>query len=95
MMVSKRRLSAEFAQNISNWSHSGFHVHCGPPVEADQPQALERLAAYILRPSFASTRVRYLAGSGAGPIPDRQRRGSIYGRLGLDCPGGLPHPRSG
>ncbi len=64
MMVSKRRLSAEFAKNISNWSHSGFHVHCGPPVEADQPQALERLAAYILRPSFASTRVRYLAGSG-------------------------------
>jgi hypothetical protein len=64
MMVSKRRLSAEFAQNISKWHHSGFHVHCGPPVEADQPQALERLAAYILRPSFASTRVRYLAGSG-------------------------------
>ncbi len=64
MMVSKRRLSAEFAQNISNWRHSGFQVHCGPPVEADQPQALERLAAYILRPSFASTRVRYLAGSG-------------------------------
>ena len=64
MMVSKRRLSAEFAQNISNWRHSGFQVHCGPPVEADHPQALERLAAYILRPSFASTRVRYLAGSG-------------------------------
>ena len=64
MMVSKRRLSAEFAHNISNWRHSGFQVHCGPPVEADQPQALERLAAYILRPSFASTRVRYLAGSG-------------------------------
>ncbi len=35
----------------------------GPPVEADQPEALEPLAAYILRPSFASTRVRYLAGS--------------------------------
>ncbi len=27
MMVSKRRLSAEFAQNISNWRHSGFQVH--------------------------------------------------------------------
>ncbi len=33
-------------------------------VEADHPQALEPLAAYILGPSFASTRVRYLAGSG-------------------------------
>jgi hypothetical protein len=55
LMVSKRRLSAEFAQNISNWRHNGFQVHCGPSVEADQPQALERLAALILRPSFAST----------------------------------------
>ena len=27
MMVEKRRLSAEFAQNISNWRHSGFYVH--------------------------------------------------------------------
>ena len=64
MMVEKPRLSAEFAQKISKWGHSGFQAYCGPPVEADQPQALERLAAYILRPSFASTRVRYLAGSG-------------------------------
>jgi hypothetical protein len=63
-VVEKCRLSAEFAQNISNWRHSGFHVYCGPPVEADHPEALECLAAYILRPSFASTRVRYLAGSG-------------------------------
>jgi len=64
MMVSQRRLSVEFAQKISSWLHSGFHVYCGPPVEADQSQALERLAAYLLAPCFASTRVRYLAGSG-------------------------------
>ena len=77
-----RRLSAEFAQNISNWSHSGFQVHSGPPVEADQPQALERLAAYILRPSFASTRIRYLACS--GQVHYRTAKGVARSRDALD-----------
>ncbi len=79
MMVSKRRLSAEFAKNISNWRHSGFHVHCGPPVEADQPQALERLAAYILRPSFASTRV-----AGSGQVHYRTAKGVARSMDALD-----------
>ena len=48
MMVQKRRLSPAFA-HISHWRHSGFQVYCSQTVEADDRQALERLAAYILR----------------------------------------------
>lgn len=59
MMVSRRRLSREFAQKLRSWQHSGFQVHCSRSVAADQRPALERLAAYLLRPRFAGTRVRY------------------------------------
>ncbi len=64
MMVKQHRLSSAFAHKISNWRHSGFQVHCGRPVEADDRQALQRLAAYLLRPSFAATRLRYEPGTG-------------------------------
>ncbi len=59
-MVQKRRLSTAFAHKISHWRHGGgFQVYCSQTVQADDRQALERLAAYILRPSFAATRLRY------------------------------------
>ena len=65
MMVQKRRLSSAFAHKISHWRHSGgFQVYCSQTVETDDRQALERLAAYILRPSFAATRLRYQPGTG-------------------------------
>ena len=65
MMVQKRRLSFAFAHKISHWRHSGgFQVYCSQTVQADDRQALERLAAYILRPSFAATRLRYQPNTG-------------------------------
>ena len=65
MMVQKRRLSTAFAHKISHWRHrGGFQVYCSQTVEADHRQALERLAAYILRPSFAATRLRYQPSTG-------------------------------
>lgn len=59
MMVSQHRLSPEFAEKLRSWRHSGFQVYCGPPIAADDQPVLKRLAAYILRPSFAATRLRY------------------------------------
>ena len=65
MMVQKHRLSPAFAHKISHWRHSGgFQVYCSQTVEADDRQALERLAAYILRPNFAATRLCYQPGTG-------------------------------
>ena len=64
-MVQKRRLSTAFAHKISHWRHGGgFQVYCSQTVQADDRQALERLAAYILRPSFAATRLRFQPNTG-------------------------------
>jgi len=59
MLVRENRLSREFSQKLRNWHHSGFQVWTGRPVSPDDLLALERLCAYILRPSFAGTRLDY------------------------------------
>ena len=58
-MVAERRLSHDFAQKLRAWHPSGFGVHRGRPIESDARPALERLAAYLLRPSFAASRLQY------------------------------------
>ncbi len=59
MMVEQRRLSRDFAQKLRAWHPSGFGVYRGRPIETDERPALERLAAYLLRPSFATSRLHY------------------------------------
>ena len=58
-MVAQRRLSRDFAQKLRSWHPSGFGVYRGRPIESDDRPALERLAAYLLRPSFAASRLHY------------------------------------
>ncbi|MGH9338628.1 MAG: IS91 family transposase [Acidobacteriota bacterium] len=82
MMVHQRRLSPEFAEKLRSWRHSGFHVYWGRPVEADDQPALERLAAYLLRPSFAATRLRY--DSTHGQIEYRTAKGLTRSMDALD-----------
>lgn len=59
MLRSEHRLSREFAHQLRSWHPSGFQVYCGPPVGSADRESLERLTAYILRPSFAATRLDY------------------------------------
>jgi hypothetical protein len=47
------RLSENFMRNLLSWSHPGFSVFAGPPVEAGQPQLLESQARYITRPALS------------------------------------------
>ena len=58
-MVAERRLSRDFAQKLRSWHPSGFGVYRGRPIQSDDRPALERLAAYLLRPSFAASRLHY------------------------------------
>ena len=57
--MAERRLSRDFAQKLRAWHPSGFGVYRGRPIDPDDRPALERLAAYILRPSFAASRLHY------------------------------------
>ena len=59
MMVSQRRLTRDFADKLRAWHPSGFSVYRGRPIDGEDRPALERLAAYILRPSFAASRLAY------------------------------------
>ena len=58
-MVAERRLSRDFAQKLRTWHPSGFGVYRSRPIDPDDRPALERLAAYLLRPSFAASRLHY------------------------------------
>ena len=48
--MAEQRLSRDFAAKLRAWHPSGFSVYLGRPIDSDDRPALERLAAYILRP---------------------------------------------
>ena len=45
------------AAGMAEWVHSGFSLHAGVVVGAEDRKGLERLARYILRPPFAKGRL--------------------------------------
>ena len=75
MMVAQHRLSPEFAERLLSWSPSGFGVYCSRPIPPEDRPALERLAAYIRRPSFAASRLDY--DSDRGQILYRTAKGTL------------------
>lgn len=64
MLLTKGLITRERIEMMAGWRHSGFHVHCGPPVGAHDKEAMKNLAEYILRASFSQTRMEYLPESG-------------------------------
>ena len=48
-----------------SWQHSGFNVYVCEPIAADDRNALECLAHYIIRCQFSQERMRYLEQSGS------------------------------
>ena len=81
-MVQQHRLSPEFAQRLRCWSPSGFGVYCSRPIPPEDRPALERLAAYIRRPSFAASRLDY--DSDRGQILYRTAKGTLQSLDALD-----------
>ena len=93
-MVELRRLSRDFAQKLRSWHPSGSGVYRGRPIQSDDRPTLERLAAYILRPSRRQPTAPPLR-AGSNRVPDRQSSPPYPGCPGLDRPGHLPYPRPG
>ncbi len=94
-MVAERRLSRDFAQKLRAWHPSGFGVYRGRPIDPDDRPALERLAAYLLRPSFAASRLHY--DPEQGRIEYRTAKGVRRTLDALDWIAlvDLPYPRPG
>jgi len=64
MLLARGKITRERIRMMAGWNHSGFHVHCGPRIHPDDPQAMENLAAYIVRASFSQTRMQYCPDKG-------------------------------
>ena len=60
MLLAKGKITRERIRLMESWTHSGFHVHCGPGIAPDDHRAMENLAAYIIRASFSQKRMEYL-----------------------------------
>ncbi len=52
-------LSEERIKLLMSWRHSGFSVHNGVTIAADDRQGLERLARYIMRPPVSLERLSW------------------------------------
>ena len=56
-LVAASWLSEEFRERLLSWEHSGFSVHVGKPVSAEDAAALERLGRYGARAPVSMERV--------------------------------------
>jgi len=52
MMREHNRISAGLMERMRNWRHSGFSVHNGVRIQEKYPEALGRLAQYVVHASF-------------------------------------------
>lgn len=64
MLLNKGAISQWHIDLLMSWQHSGFNVHICEPIAADDRQALEKLAHYIIRCQFSQERMTYLEESG-------------------------------
>ncbi len=58
------KLSAQEAEKMRQWHHSGFGIHAGHRIQRDDHDGLENLAQYILRNPFSLEKMTYLPETG-------------------------------
>ncbi len=63
MMRENNRISEGLMERMRNWRHSGFSVHNGVRIRENDPEALGRLAQYVVHASFAAEKIRYVEAS--------------------------------
>jgi len=64
MLLDKGAISQWHIDLLMSWRHSGFNVHICEQIAADDRQALETVAHYIIRCQFSQERMTYLEESG-------------------------------
>ena len=68
-LLAKGLLSDERAALLLGWHHhTGFSVHNQTTVAADDQEAVERLARYLLRPVVSLERLRFDEGASLGVV---------------------------
>ena len=64
MLLDKGAITQWHIDLLMSWQHSGFNVHVCEPIAADDRNALECLAHYIIRCQFSQERMTYLEYNG-------------------------------
>jgi len=59
MLVEEGLLAEELARKLLSWTHSGFSVHNGKPIDRNDADGLERVAQYIIRNPFSEQKMTY------------------------------------
>jgi hypothetical protein len=62
MLVGKGLITRELVEKILSWSHTGFHVYCGTPLET--VEEVVKVGYYMIRPPASASRLK----SGGGVL---------------------------
>ena len=59
MLKANNRISDKLINKLRQWRYSGFSVYNEGVVEEDKPKQLEKLAQYIVHPTFFASKLKY------------------------------------
>jgi hypothetical protein len=65
MFNDNNRISDTLIFKMRHWNHSGFSVNNEVYINKDNPEALERLAQYIVHSSFSADKIKYIEETGS------------------------------
>jgi hypothetical protein len=58
-LLAREKISPHLVEIMQNWTHPGFSVYQGEPIDPDDHEARRRLAGYMVHPPIALERLRY------------------------------------
>ena len=53
----RTKISESLAQKLASWPHSGFNIHNGVQIDADDKKSREALAHYIIKTPVSQNRM--------------------------------------
>ena len=59
MLLKENVILEELVENMNSWKHSGYSVHCGEPIKADDTNGRKTLSEYISRAPFSLERMSF------------------------------------
>ena len=59
MLIAEEKISDALAQKVASWPHSGFNIHNGVEIDADDKKGRETLAQYIIKAPVSQERMIY------------------------------------
>ncbi|MGA1845332.1 MAG: transposase [bacterium] len=59
MLIAEEKISEGLAHKVASWPHSGFNIHNGVEIDADDTKGRETLAQYIIKAPVSQERMLY------------------------------------